>query len=663
MKKVLSLTCSIALFCSCSTQPEQCDYLQYVNTMIGTGAHYSAENAEYLGGVTRKQKPVRTSKKGDMGGYDQAHDPAQLIPAVLMPHGMTFWTPQTADTEQKGIAPYYYADDEIQGFRGSHWIVGGMTQDYGSMTIMPQFGSLTGDPLDRGSKFSHQYEVSTPAYYSVELERYGIRAEMTATSRTALFRFTFANDGIGYITVNANSDEAMGSLQCDAANGIITGSNPAHRIYQGLGQYTGFDGHFVVEVLNKEIADYGTYNPEGIYAGRDTITGTTSTGGAYLQFDVKAGETVYVRAATSFTSIEKAKLNLLTECPDCDFDNMRSSLVATWQQTLSAIEVESDDPELLTNFYTSLYHASFLPREFNDVDGSYPSYAGNDSTAHTSGTYYDDYSMWDTYRALHPLKCLIDPERAGDMIQSLLDKYDQGGWLPIFPCWNSYTSEMIGDHCASLIADAYFKGVRNFDINKAYEALYKNAFTLPEQLEVLEAGAFEFCFFDVLRIESTLPAQELLNSFYDCTVVTYEVPEDHPLYQAIDGVLFSKDGKTLLAYPGGRTDEHYDVPAGVEHIWPYAFGTDYLKTISLPIGLKTIGNGAFSDCGRLQSIAIPLTVTEIGDYAFWGCVSLELVSLPDGLTANKNDNPRFVQYYTDDFIYRGDNGDTLSSGH
>lgn len=189
------------------------------------------------------------------------------------------------------------------------------------------------------------------------------------------------------------------------------------------------------------------------------------------------------------------------------------------------------------------------------------------------------------------------------------------------------------------------------------------SFTLPEQLEVLESNAFVYCHFDVFRIESTLPAQDIVYSFYDCTIDAYEVPEDHPLYQAIDGVLFSKDGKTLLAYPGGRMDEHYDVPAGVEHIWPYAFGTDYLKTISLPIGLKTIGNGAFSDCGRLQSIAIPLTVTEIGDYAFWGCVSLELVSLPDGLTANKNDNPRFVQYYTDDFIYRGDNGDTLSSGH
>ena len=198
---------------------------------------------------------------------------------------------------------------------------------------------------------------------------------------------------------------------------------------------------------------------------------------------------------------------------------------------------------------------------------------------------------------------------------------------------------------------------------ESFYCLHFNAFTLPEQLEVLEAGAFEFCFFDVLRIESTLPAQELLNSFYDCTVVTYEVPEDHPLYQAIDGVLFSKDGKTLLAYPNGRTDEHYDVPAGVEHIVRNAFGTNYLKTISLPIGLKTIADAAFAGCGRLQSIAVPLTVTEIGKDAFWCCVSLELVSLPDGLTINKDINSKYVQYYTDDFLYRGDNGDTLSSEH
>jgi len=474
MNRHLCILSAMAVLCSCAQQDkyEGPDYLTYVNTMIGTGAHFSKENAEYLGGVARKQKPIPTSKKGDMGGADQAHDPAQLIPAVLMPHGMNFWTPQTADTEQKGIAPYYYDDDEIQGFRASHWIVGSMTQDYGSVTIMPQYGEFTQNPIERGSKFSHDNEISTPAYYSVKLDRYDITAEMTATSRTALFRFTYDKEGTGYLSVNANSDERLGRIATNVDNKTITGSNPVHRIYQGLGEYAGFDGHFVVEIKDKKIIE----------------TKTFENGAAYFKFDVKAGETVMVRVATSFTSIDKAKLNLAKECPDWNFDKMRRNLENVWKKNLAVIEVESDKEEDLVNFYTSLYHASFLPREFNDVDGSYPTFAGGKQIAHTKGTYYEDYSMWDTYRALHPLFCIIDPEREGDMIQSLLDKYDQGGWLPIFPCWNSYTSEMIGDHCASLISDAYVKGIRNFDVEKAYEALYKNAFEQPETFEEYAEG-------------------------------------------------------------------------------------------------------------------------------------------------------------------------------
>lgn len=474
MKFQLILVATLSALCSCVQQEKEnaTDYIKYVNTMVGTGAHFSQENADYLGGVARKQKPLPTSKKGDMGGADQAHDPAQLIPAVLMPHGMNFWTPQTADTEQKGIAPYYYDDDEIQGFRASHWITGSMTQDYGSVTIMPQFGSFELNPIERGSKFSHDKEISTPAYYSVQLERYDIKAEMTATSRTALFRFTFDKAGTGYLSINANSDEGLGRISIDNNRNIVTGSNPAHRIYQGLGEYAGFDGHFIVEVKDKEI----------------TETKTFDNGAAYLKFDVQEGETVMVRVATSFTSIDGARHNLARECPDWDFEKMQKNLEEVWQNTLSVIEVESDNQDDLVNFYTSLYHASFLPREFNDADGYYPSFAGGKSIEHTEGTYYEDYSMWDTYRALHPLFCIIDPEREGEMIQSLLEKYDQGGWLPIFPCWNSYTSEMIGDHCASLIADAYTKGIHNFDVEKAFKALVKNAFEQPETFEEYAEG-------------------------------------------------------------------------------------------------------------------------------------------------------------------------------
>ncbi len=185
-------------------------------------------------------------------------------------------------------------------------------------------------------------------------------------------------------------------------------------------------------------------------------------------------------------------------------------------------------------------------------------------------------------------------------------------------------------------------------------------FTLPAQLEILESCAMYRCSFNVLRIETTLPVADIMNGLEDCFVAAYDVPEDHPLYKTVDGVLFSKDGKTLLAYPNARTATHYDVPAGVERIGDGAFSNEYLKTISLPIGLQSIGDYGFGGCTRLQSIALPLTVREIGKEIFAYCVSLELVSLPEGLGAEKVENKWWAEYYPDDALFRGDNGDTLT---
>lgn len=477
---------TIFLISSCQNKQEEgMDYTQFVNPMIGTGAHYS-EKAAGLWGTERKQKPLPTSKLGTMAGYDQAHDPGQCIPAVLEPNGMNFWVAQTEDTEQKEISPYYYKDEEIQGFRNSHFIVGGMTQDFGSMTLMPLFGKLVTNPLERASKFSHDKEIATPSYYSVELQDYGINAEMTATSRTALFRFTYSQAGDAYLVVNPNSDENLGRVSYDASTGEISGSNPVHRIYQGWGEYANFDGHFVVQI-NKQADSFGVYSADSIYEGQTEIKELPGVG-AFVKFHVEAGETVLVKAASSFTSIDGARKNLAVESPDWDFDKMHNTLAATWKNKLGTIEVESQDHDALVNFYTALYHAMFLPNALNDVDGAYPAYSVGQPIQHTDGTYYDDYSMWDTYRALHPLLCILDPEKEGDIVQSLIDKYHQGGWLPIFPCWNSYTSEMIGDHCASLVADAYFKGIRNFDIEEAYNALHKNAFEQPESYEDYAQG-------------------------------------------------------------------------------------------------------------------------------------------------------------------------------
>ena len=182
--------------------------------------------------------------------------------------------------------------------------------------------------------------------------------------------------------------------------------------------------------------------------------------------------------------------------------------------------------------------------------------------------------------------------------------------------------------------------------------------TLPASLEKIYPDAFIRCSFDTLRIECALPFEQIRQAMDECGVYAYEVPEDHPLYKAVDGVLYSKDGKTLLDYPAGRTEEHFDVPAGVEYIGKGAISSEYLKTISFPIGLKELGDYALAGCTRLHSIALPLTVTRISEDAFYECVSLERVSLPAGLEVDKDN--RWYIYYPDDNLYRGDNGDTLA---
>lgn len=412
----------------------------------------------------------------------------QCIPAVLEPHGMNFWTPQTRDTERKCVSPYYYNDTTLQGFRNSHWLVGGCTQDYGSMTLMPLYGTLRTSPQARASRTDHANEISTPAYYSNRLLSEGITAELTGRSRAAIFRFTYDNAGDAYLVVNPNSDEAMGHVEIDTINNRITGYNPVHRIYQGWGEPAGYAGHFVVR-LDRKPLEYGVFSGDSIIAGQ-LSAGNMPALGAYVRFKVDKGEQVLVRAASSFTDAEGALRNLEAEIPQNDFERTRAELTDIWNRRLGMIKVEGATPDEQTKFYSALYRASMLPRTFNDVDGRYPRF-GSGSTIETVApehTYYDDYSMWDTYRALHPLLNIITPDASADMMQSLVTKYEQGGWLPIFPCWNSYTSAMIGDHCIAAIADAYVKGICGFDIGKAYEGMRKNAFTTPESFDDYRNG-------------------------------------------------------------------------------------------------------------------------------------------------------------------------------
>lgn len=223
MQKVTYSLLICVLITSC-TGLQQEKRIGYVDTRVGTAS-------------------AITKQAGRFGKGSEEH--AQTIPAVLEPNGMNFWTPQTRDTELKCISPYYYTDSLLQGFRNSHWISGGCTQDYGSMTLMPLFETLKTDPQTRGSLFSHDREIATPSYYSVYLESYGIEAEMTGRSRSAIFRFTYNNEGEAYLVINPNSDEGEGFIEIDTLRQEIRGYNPVHRIYQGWGKRAGYNGYFV----------------------------------------------------------------------------------------------------------------------------------------------------------------------------------------------------------------------------------------------------------------------------------------------------------------------------------------------------------------------------------------------------------------------------------
>lgn len=422
--------------------------------------------------------PSTTLTAGSFGR--KTEELGQTIPAVAEPHGMNLWTPQTRDTEHKCVAPYYYADSLLQGFRNSHWIVGGCTQDYGSFTLMPLADSLRTMPHLRATLMDRNTEIATPSYYSVMLPDEGILAEMTGTSRAAIFRFTYDHSGEAYLVVNPNSDEAQGSITIDPANGEITSVNPVHRIYQGKGEPAGFEGYFTL-TIDRQVTDYGVYTGETVIPGLRAISYMPESG-AWIKFEVSAGDTVEVRAASSFVSIANARGNLEAEIPvSATFRSTRERLDSIWNAALGIIEIEGNDPDAIAMFDGAHYRASLLPRVVNDANGEYRSFAGTGRTMRVrpGHSYYDDFSMWDTYRALHPFKVITAPGRSADMMQSLVDKGLQGGWLPIFPCWNSYTAAMIGDHCIAAIADAAVKGIGGFDLPAAYALMRRNAFESP----------------------------------------------------------------------------------------------------------------------------------------------------------------------------------------
>ena len=412
----------------------------------------------------------------------------QTFPAAGVPFAMTQWTPQTRAGEGKCVAPYYAADTHIQGFRGSHYLSGSCTQDYGSFTIMPMARPAKLGASEQTSSFSRSSEHARPYLYSVDLADSGIRADITGSQRSGMMRFRFAaGEKTGWLSVENNVRRGNGKVRIDPVRQEITGENPVYRIYAGEGQAAGFSGYVVIQ-FDHPFKVGGTWAGSHRHEGALEQSSTTNRPGAFVSFELPADETVKVRIGTSFTSIEEARRNLSAEMPDWDFDAAVTRARAAWSETLDSIQVEGNSSDRRI-FYTALYHAMLLPRIFSDRSGSYPRFGGGGTVETAKGfTYYCDYSVWDTFRAVHPLLTIIDPDRERDMVKSLIAKGEQGGFLPVFPAWNSYTSEMVGDHAGAIITDAYVKGIRDFDAENAYQLMRRNAMELPKTEELYRNG-------------------------------------------------------------------------------------------------------------------------------------------------------------------------------
>lgn len=403
------------------------------------------------------------------------------FPGAALPGGMVQLSPDTGIFGWDWCSGYHYSDNSIMGF--SHLHRSGMgAADWGDIMVMPTTGNLkvtpgTKENPDEGyrSRFSHLEEQASPGYYSVYLKDYNVKAQLTVTERAGFHRYTFPQSNESHILIDMA--HGIGDVCTDASIRIVSDSE-----IEGYRSSRGFVKEQTVYFyakFEKPFQSYGTWNGDEIKMGSTGDSGLQI--GAFINYTTSENETIHMKVGISYTSVEQAKLNLNKEIPNWNFEQVKSNASSRWEKNLRKIEVESvnhtDNKE--TIFYTALYHSLLFPGTFSDVDGTYK---GIDNLIHkaTGFTYRSDFSLWDTFRAQMPLLAMIEPKRSNDIINTMIAQYEQGGWLPTPQQFgNTYTNDMIGDHPVSAILDAYRKGIRGFDAEKAYEAVKKNALKVP----------------------------------------------------------------------------------------------------------------------------------------------------------------------------------------
>lgn len=384
-------------------------------------------------------------------------------PAIALPWGMNFWTPQTG--KMGNGWQYTYEADKILGFKQTHqpspWM-----NDYGMFSIFPETGKLILDEAKRASWFSHKAEIAKPYYYSVYLADYDVTTEITPTERAASFRFTFPKSDSSHILIDAFDKGSY--VKIIPGEQKIVGYST-----KNSGAVTeNFKNYFVI-YIDKPFELASAWHDKQTDDGKLEYIGDHA--GAIISFKTKKGEQVHLRVASSFVSIEQAELNLKREIANDRFEVTEQKAKATWNKTLSRLNVEGGTIDQSRTFYSCLYRMLFFPNKMYEVDA-------NGQNIHYSpfngkimpGYLFAGTGFWDTFRALYPFLNLVYPSINKEMQEGLVNDYKEGGWLPE---WSSpgYADCMIGNNSASVVAEAYLKGMRGYDIKTLYEALKHGA--------------------------------------------------------------------------------------------------------------------------------------------------------------------------------------------
>ncbi len=388
-------------------------------------------------------------------------------PGATAPFGMVQLSPDTRISmlDWDGCSGYHYSDSLIYGFSHTH-LSGTGVPDYCDILFMPFLDGLRLEPKDYASPFKKKKEKAEPGYYSVFLERDRIKCELTATERVGVHRYTFPeNAEKGQVLVDLrHRDEVLDAQLSVTGNNEIAG----YRISKAWAkeQHVYFVARFSRPFFNSVLLDMAKTPREA----NPSVTSKAILGLLDFYNDV---EPLVITVAISGTSIEGARKNLDMECPHFDFEKVKSETQAKWAQQLSKIEVEGGSDAQKIAFYTALYHTMVVPNLWSDADGKY---RGRDNKIHGSeGEAYTVFSLWDTYRACNPLYTILEPKRTNSFIQTFLNQYNEGGLLPVWELAANETDCMIGNHAIPVIADAWAKGIRDYDGKLALEAMKKSA--------------------------------------------------------------------------------------------------------------------------------------------------------------------------------------------